>query len=85
MKIVSLAEMIAKFADYLQVSEGEPILLTENGQPVAAMTLIRDPEALERFLLANHPQFNQILDESRQSLKEDGGLKSEDFWDLVGE
>ncbi|MEG4495839.1 type II toxin-antitoxin system prevent-host-death family antitoxin [Microcoleus sp. F10-C6] len=85
MKIVSLAEMIAKFAEYLQVSQGEPILLTENGQPVAAMTLIIEPEALERFLLANNPKFNHILDESRQSLKENGGLKSEDFWDLVGE
>ncbi|MEG3935812.1 MULTISPECIES: type II toxin-antitoxin system Phd/YefM family antitoxin [unclassified Microcoleus] len=85
MKIVSLAEIIAKFADYLNADRGEPILITENGQPVAAMTLIKDPEALERFLLANNPKFNQILDKSRQSLKEEGGVKSEDFWNLVDE
>jgi prevent-host-death family protein len=85
MKIVSLAEIIAKFADYLNADRGEPILITENGQPVAAMTLIKDPEALERFLLANNPKFNQVLDKYRQSLKEEGGLKSEDFWNLVGE
>jgi prevent-host-death family protein len=81
----STAEIIAKFADYLNADRGEPILITENGQPVAAMTLIKDPEALERFLLANNPKFNQVLDKSRQSLKEEGGLKSEDFWNLVGE
>ena len=85
MKIVSLAEIIAKFADYLSADRGEPILITENGQPVVAMTLIRDPEALERFLLANNPKFNQVLEKSRQSLKEEGGLKSEDFWNLVDE
>jgi prevent-host-death family protein len=85
MKIVSLAEIIAQFADYLNADRGEQILITENGQPVAAMTLIKDPEALDRFLLANNPKFNQVLDKSRQSLKEEGGLKSEDFWNLVDE
>jgi hypothetical protein len=49
------------------------------------MTLIRDPEAIECFLLANNPKFNQVLDKSRQSLKEEGGLKSEEFWNLVDE
>lgn len=73
MKIVSLAEMIAKFSDYFKADRGEPILLTENGQPVAAMTLIPDPEDLERFLLANNPKFQQILKKSRRSLKEEGG------------
>jgi antitoxin (DNA-binding transcriptional repressor) of toxin-antitoxin stability system len=85
MKIVDLAEIIAKFADYFQADRGEPILITENGQPVAAMTLIREPEALERFLLANNPKFNRILEKSRQSLQEEGGLKSDEFWNLVGE
>jgi prevent-host-death family protein len=85
MKIVSLAEIIAKFGDYFKADRGEPIIITENGHPVAAMTLITDPEDLERFLLANHPKFQQILENSRQSLKQEGGLKSDDFWKLVGE
>jgi prevent-host-death family protein len=85
MKIVSLAEMIAKFGDYFKADRGEPIIITENGSPIAAMTLITDPEDLERFLLANNPKFQQILEKSRRSLKEEGGLNADEFWELLGE
>lgn len=83
LKIVPLAEMKAHLDDYLKQSQGEQILITENGHPVAAMTLIIDPEALERLMLADNSKFNQILENSRRSLKEDGGLKSDEFWQLV--
>ena len=77
--------MKAHLDDYLKQSQGEQILITENGQPVAAMTLIVDPEVLERLMLGYNSKFNQVLDNSRQSLKEDGGLKSEEFWKLVND
>lgn len=83
LKIVPLAEIKAHLNDYLKQSQGEHILITENGHPVAALTLIVDPEAIERLMLANNSNFNQILENSRQSLKEDGGLKSDEFWQLV--
>ncbi|HEY9601845.1 MAG TPA: type II toxin-antitoxin system Phd/YefM family antitoxin [Allocoleopsis sp.] len=83
LKIVPLAEIKAHLDDYLKQSQGEQILITENGQPVAAITLIVDPETLERLMLADNSKFNQILENSRRSLKEDGGLKSEEFWQLV--
>ena len=83
LKIVPLAEMKAHLDDYLKQSQGEQILITENGHPVAAMILIVDPEALERLILTDNSQFHQILENSRRSLKEDGGLKSEEFWQLV--
>lgn len=85
LKIIPLAEMKAHLDDYLKQSQGEQILITENGQPVAAMTLIVDPEILERLMLAYNSKFNQILERSRQSLKENGGLKSDDFWQLVND
>jgi hypothetical protein len=51
------------------------IYYTENGIPVAAMTLITDPKDLDRFLLAHNPKFNRILEKSRKSLREEGGDK----------
>lgn len=42
-----------------------------------------NPDELERFRLSQNPKFNQILEKSRQSLKEEGGLKSDEFWKLV--
>lgn len=46
---------------------------------------ILSPDELERFLLAHNPKFNQILENSRRSLKKEGGLKSDEFWKLVDE
>ena len=43
------------------------------------------PDELERFRLAQNPKFNQILENSRRSLKKEGGLKSDEFWKLVDE
>ncbi|GET41818.1 hypothetical protein [Microseira wollei] len=42
-------------------------------------------DELERFRLSDNPKFNQILEKSRRSLKEEGGLKSDEFWKLVDE
>ena len=83
MKTIPVAEMKANLGDYLKSPQTEPIVLTENDRPIAAMTLIVDPEELERFLLAHNPQFNQILDKSRHSLQTEGGIKQDDFWQLV--
>ncbi|MFB2981352.1 type II toxin-antitoxin system Phd/YefM family antitoxin [Microseira sp. BLCC-F43] len=85
MKIISIEEIKANFESYLKQSPNEPIVITENGYPIAAINLIVDPEELERLLLAQNPKFNQILENSRRSLKEEGGLKSDEFWKLVDE
>ncbi len=83
MKVIPINEINKYLNDYMKQSQNEAIIITENGRPVAAINLIVDPEDLERFLLAHNPKFNQILEDSRQSLKESGGLKSDDFWTLV--
>ncbi|MBO1347905.1 MAG: type II toxin-antitoxin system Phd/YefM family antitoxin [Hormoscilla sp. GUM202] len=83
MKIVSIAEIKANLEDYLKSPPNEPIAIVEGDRPIAAMSLIVDPEDLERFLLANNWKFNQILEESRRSLQEEGGIKQDDFWQLV--
>ncbi|OCQ91395.1 Prevent-host-death family protein [Oscillatoriales cyanobacterium USR001] len=85
MKTVSLAEINAHFNDYLKVSQGESILITDNGHPVAAITLVVDPDELERLMLANSVKFNELLNKSRQSIKENGGMEHDEFWELVDE
>ena len=83
MKFVSIAEIKANLEYYLKYPPNEPIAIVEGDRPIAAMNLIVDPEELERFLLANNWKFNQILEESRRSLQEEGGIKQDDFWQLV--
>lgn len=46
-------------------------------------TIIIDPDDLERFLLANNPNFMQAIEEADRRIAETGGIKHEDLWALV--
>ncbi len=83
MKSISLDEVKTNFESYLSETNPEPFLITKEGQPIAIMNLIIDPDELERILLANNDKFQNILTESKKSFQEEGGIKSDDFWQYV--
>ncbi|NJK76627.1 MAG: type II toxin-antitoxin system Phd/YefM family antitoxin [Microcoleus sp. SU_5_6] len=85
MKTVSIDELNIALSEYVKTSQDELILITKNGLPVAALSLVVDPEELERLMLANSSKFNDLLDNSRRSIQETGGMEDEDFWQLVDE
>jgi prevent-host-death family protein len=80
MKTVSIHEIQTHFKDYLQQAQGELLVITEDGRPVAAINLITDAEELERLMLASNSQFNQVLEAADQQIRETGGIQHEDFW-----
>jgi prevent-host-death family protein len=85
MKTVSIDDLNITLSDYVKTSQDELILITKNGRPVAALSLVVDPEELERLILANSSKFNALLDNSRRSIQETGGMEDEEFWQLVDE
>jgi hypothetical protein len=85
MKSISLDEVKSNFESYLSESQSEPFLITKEGQPIAVMSLIIDPDELERMLLANNDKFQEVLTQSRKSLLEEGGMNSDDFWQYVND
>lgn len=85
MKTITIAELKANFEYYLKEGTVEPIAIVENGQTVAALNLIVDPDELERLMLARNPKFNRLMSEADQRLEETGGIKHDDFWKLVEE
>ena len=80
MKIAPVAQMKAHLSAYLKESEKGPIVVTENGKPVAVLLGITDEEEIERLVLAYSPKFRSILDRGRQQIKETGGVSHQDFW-----
>ncbi|MBC6423291.1 MAG: type II toxin-antitoxin system Phd/YefM family antitoxin [Hormoscilla sp. SP5CHS1] len=48
MKKVPITEIKVRFSDYLKEADGNPIVITENDRPVAAMTLVVDSEEIEQ-------------------------------------
>lgn len=80
MKLASVAEMKARFSAFLKASEGEPVIVTRNGKPVAVLVGVHDEEEIERLLMAYSPRLRAILDRSRQEIKEGDSLSHDEFW-----
>ncbi len=83
MKSVSIDEVKNNFESYISEAESEVFLIIKEGQPIAVMNLIMEPDDLERMLLANNDKFQDILNESKKSFQEEGGMKFDDFWQYV--
>ena len=80
MKIASVAEVKAKFSEYLRESKEGPVVVTKNGRPVAVLLAVEDEEELERLLLAYTPRLRQILQAAEQQIREGKGQRHEEFW-----
>ena len=80
MKIAPLAEVKDKFSAFIEACRKSPVVVTKNGKPVAMIISIGDEDELDRLLLMHHPAFERIIEPGYRSVKEDGGVKSKDFW-----
>jgi prevent-host-death family protein len=86
MIIAPLADVKARLSAYLEESSTKgPVVITRNGRAVAVLLTPVNDEDLESLVLSRSPQFQKILDKSRQSIKAGKGLPREDFWQAVAE
>ncbi len=53
LRIAAVAEVKARFRDYLKESRQGPVIVTRNGRPVAALLSVRDEEELEHLVLTH--------------------------------
>ncbi len=80
MKIVSVADVKARFSAYLKESEAGPVIVSRNGTPVAAPVAVRAEDELEDLVIAYSPRLRAILDASRQSIRRGEGIPHDEFW-----
>jgi antitoxin (DNA-binding transcriptional repressor) of toxin-antitoxin stability system len=74
MKRLELAEATAPLAEYAREMSKEPVILTMNGKPVAALIAIENAD-LETVTLSTHPQFLALIERSRARQKAEGGIR----------
>ena len=74
MKTIELSEVSA-LAPLVQPGSQEPVILTQNGQAIAAI-VPTDERDVESLLLSINPQFQAVLDRSQQRFESEGGLSS---------
>jgi prevent-host-death family protein len=80
MKIASIAEVKAHLTDLLKDSDGSPVVITRDGQPVAMLVGLQDEEEIERLVMAHSPRLRSILEQSRQQIAQGQGLSHVEFW-----
>ena len=84
MKIAPVADVKARFSNYLEQCVHGPIIVTKNGRPAAVLVAVSDEEELERLVLAHTPKFMNLLDSAYACVKKGRGIKHAEFWRAVG-
>ena len=75
MKTLEMTEAVAPLAEYARDVEEEPIILTDDGKPVAALIAIENAD-YETAILSIHPKFIELIERSRTRYKKEGGISS---------
>lgn len=86
MKTAELPDVQSDLGHYIdQIVTDGPLVITRNGQVVAVVLVPLDEDDLERLLLARSPQFQALLQQSRQSIAAGHGLTRDAFWQVASQ
>jgi hypothetical protein len=80
---VDIADSRDAVEDALTRSQIEPLVITRDGKPVAALVPIEDVD-LESLSLSHNPEFIAMLERSRRSAKEKGTIPFEEMKRRLG-
>ncbi len=75
MKILELNQATDSLADYARKVQKEPVILTDEGKPVAALISIENAD-WETIALSTNRQFIELIERSRERHKGEGGISS---------
>jgi len=78
-----MVKATAPLAEYVRDISKEPVILTVNGKPVAALVSIENAD-LETATLSTHPQFLALIKRSRARQKAEGGISSTEMRRRLG-
>ena len=83
MKMIEKAEATESLAAYAEHTEDFPIVVTDHGQPIAALLPVPNAD-LETVSLSTNPQFLSLISRSRARQEKEGGISSEQMRRRVG-
>ena len=83
MKIVEQAEAKASLAAYTIDIAQEPVIVTVNGKPVAALVAIENAD-LETVSLSTNPAFLALVERSRARHRTEGGFSADEMRRRLG-
>ena len=80
MKVASQQQVAANFGEYVKASQKGPVVVTNNGKPVAVLLKAKGKDDLERLLMGHSAKLQSILEAARQRFREGRGIPHESFW-----
>ena len=83
MKIIDLTEATETLATYAVAVAQEPLIITMEGKPVAALVAIENAD-LETVSLSTNPAFLALMERSRARHQAEGGLSSAEVRHRLG-
>ena len=83
MRTLEVSEATAPLRHYVDDLAEETRILTEGGEPVAALVLLRNVDK-ETLSLSANPEFIALLEESRSRLRAEGGISLSEIRKRVG-
>ena len=77
MKTIDLNDATEPLAEYVKRMEGEPITIVHKGVPLAVHAPAGNDD-YESVQMSTNPKFTELLERSRKSLREEGGISAEE-------
>jgi len=78
MKTLDVAKATLPLSDYAKKVKKEPIVVTKEGRPVAALVSITNAD-IETVSLSSNPKFIALIERSRSRQKAGGGISTEEM------
>jgi hypothetical protein len=75
MKTIELSEATASLAEYARDATQETVIVTADGHPMAALISLKNVD-LETVRLSTHPEFIELIEQSRARQALEGGISS---------
>ena len=75
MKTIDVARAKGSLKGYARQAKSEPVILTDDGKPIAAIVGLENMDAVTLSLSTN-PKFIAILERSRKQIREQGSISA---------
>jgi len=83
LKTIEISKAKDSLGKYAEHAENFPLVITDKGQPVAALLAVPNAD-LETVALSTNPQFLSLIERSRQRQASEGGISSKEMRRRLG-
>ncbi|NEQ67810.1 MAG: hypothetical protein F6K21_20335 [Symploca sp. SIO2D2] len=81
--MIDITQASATLAEYTSNLTEEPVIITNDGQPVAALVTLENVD-METISLSTNPKFIALIEHSRARRRSEGGISSSQMRQRLG-